>query len=425
VQAPPLSLVPTPAQARPRSHVVLVRFLPLFLNPHSTHEKLRLDHHVRLRCRRSDVRAPPPHSSQLQASLDRVLCARSLTRCRNTAYSLLTAYSVATTVLFPIFASYKALHTSDPALLAPWLIYFMVLSAFTVVENTFDFILGWVPFYSWIRFFAHLYLILPGSQGATFLYQEYAEPFLYHHEREIDDFISESHDRAKKAGLKYVEMGIEWIKINVMGFAPRSPQPDRPAGQSYAQNLMSRFQMPAARGSNDLYGLVNQALSGANALYGAGGAGNKEAQAANLGGAARNLVPDNIRNNDDRLSYVKNQRTQLESLLQAFDREQDNIRSQQSGGNRYFEDSRSSSRTGLSRNRSEAEFDRIERDEVSSDRSERPPYPLTPPPLGRRTSSGWMPWNWQRAQQPEDPLAYGKDSGESRARSSGFDLGDR
>jgi receptor expression-enhancing protein 1/2/3/4 len=333
-------------------------------------------------------------------------------------------HSVATTVLFPIFASYKALHTSDPALLAPWLIYFVVLSGFTVVENTFDFILSWIPFYAWIRFFAHLYLILPGSQGATFLYQEYIEPFLYHHEREIDDFISESHDRAKSAGLRYVEMGIEWVKVNVLGFAPKSTQPERPAGQTYAQNLMSRFQMPAARGSNDLYGLVNQALSGASALY---GAGNKDAQASDLSRAASNLVPDTIRNNDDRLNYVTSQRQRLESLLQAFDREQDNIRSQQSGGNRYHQDSnsRASSSGNLSRNKSEAEFDRIERDELSGG-AERPPYPLTPPPMGRRTSSGWMPWNWQRPAPPaEDPLAYGREPGESRARTSGFDLGDR
>jgi receptor expression-enhancing protein 1/2/3/4 len=205
----------------------------------------------------------------------------------------------------------------------------------------------------------------------------------------------------------------------MLGFAPRSLQPDRPAGQTYAQSLMSRFQMPAARGSNDLYGLVNQALSGASALY---GAQNKDAQASDLSRGAANLVPDNIRNNDDRLNYVTNQRARLETLLQAFDREQDNIRSQQVGGNRYYEGtSRTNSSSNLSRNRSEGEFDRIEHDEVSG----RPPYPLTPPPLGRRTSSGWMPWNWQRAEQPvEDPLAYGREPG-SRARTSGFDLGDR
>ncbi|KAH7380111.1 TB2/DP1, HVA22 family-domain-containing protein [Pyrenochaeta sp. MPI-SDFR-AT-0127] len=332
--------------------------------------------------------------------------------------------TVATTVLFPIFASYKALHTSDPALLAPWLIYFIVLSTFAVVENTFDFILSWVPFYAWIRFFVHLYLILPGSQGATFLYQEYMEPFLYHHEREIDDFISQSHDRAKSAGLAYAGVGIEWVKVNVLGFAPSRPEQPRPAGQTYAQSLMSRFQMPSARGSNDLYGLVNNALSGASALYG----GNQNAQAADLSRGAANLVPDSIRNNDDRLTYVASQRQRLETLLQAFDREQENIRTQQTGGSKYHE----GSSPNLSRNRSEAEFDRIERDELNPG-SERPPYPTTPPPLGRRTSSGWMPWNWQRPNQPyEDPLAYGKEPGDSRsgdirnrARASGFDLGDR
>lgn len=340
--------------------------------------------------------------------------------------------TIATTILFPVFASYKALHTSDPALLAPWLIYFVVLSLFTVVENTFAFILTWIPFYSWLRFFGHLYLILPGSQGATFLYQEYIEPFLYHHEREIDDFITQSHDNAKKAGMQYVETAIEWVKVNVLGFAARKPESPRPAGQSYAQNLMGRFQMPSARGSNDLYGLVNQALSGASALYGAGAASSssRDAQASDLSRAAGNLVPDSIRNNDDRLNYVASQRQRLETLLQAFDREQENIRGKQAAGGLYHDNSSSTSLGGnLSRNRSEAEFDRIERDELSSHSgSERPPYPITPPALGRRTSSGWMPWNWQQKQQQqqqEDPLAYGREPGERRARASGFDLGDR
>ncbi|KAI0624454.1 Protein YOP1 [Pyrenophora tritici-repentis] len=343
--------------------------------------------------------------------------------------------TVATTVFFPIFASYKALHTSDPALLAPWLIYFVVLSAFTAVENTFDFILSWVPFYSWIRFFAHLYLILPGSQGANYLYQEYMEPFLYHHEREIDEFISQSHDRAKSAGMAYVEMGIEWVRVNLLGFAPKKPQSPRPDGQTYAQNLMSRFQMPSARGSNDLYGLVNQALSGASALYGAGAAGGagassagtRDARATDLSRGAANLVPDNIRNNADRMSYVTSQRERLETLLQAFTREQEDIQSQQTGGHVYHDGASSGSRSGtISRNRSEVEFDRIERDELSSG-SDRPPYPLTPPPLDRRTSSGWMPWNWQRQEQQEDPLAYGREPSDvrNRARASGFDLGDR
>jgi hypothetical protein len=329
--------------------------------------------------------------------------------------------SVAITVLLPVFASYKALHTSDPAQLAPWLIYFVTLLLFHTVENTFDFILSWVPFWSWFRFFIHLYLILPGSQGATFLYQEYIEPFLYHHEREIDDFITETHANAKKAGLAYLQQAIEWAKVNVLGFAPQQAPPSPPPGQTYAQNFMSRFNMPAARGSDNLYGLVNQALSGASALY----AGNRDAQAAELSRSA-NIIPENIRNNDDRLNYVSSQRERLMTLLQAFDREADNVRAQREGGNRYHDGA-----GGLSKSRSEAEFDRIEVDEASSG-SERPPYPLTPPALGRRTSSGWMPWNWQRGGPPlppreDDPLAYGKEPGTRReqGRSTGFDIGDR
>ncbi|KAK7191371.1 hypothetical protein DPSP01_003017 [Paraphaeosphaeria sporulosa] len=331
--------------------------------------------------------------------------------------------TVAITVLLPIFASYKALHTSDPAQLAPWLIYFITLLLFHTIENTFDFILAWVPFYSWIRFFAHLYLILPGSQGATFLYQEYIEPFLYHHEREIDDFITQAHDNSKKAGLAYLQQAIEWAKVNVLGFAPQERAPSPTPGQSYAQNLMSRFNMPSARGSDNLYGLVNQALSGASALY----AGNRDAQAAELSRSA-NIIPDNIRNNDDRLNYVSSQRERLMTLLQAFDREADNVRAQREGGSRYYEGT-----GGLSKSRSEAEFDRIEVDEASSGSgSERPPYPITPPAFDRRTSSGWMPWNWQRGPPPpppreDDPLAYGREPGSRRdqGHSTGYDAGDR
>jgi receptor expression-enhancing protein 1/2/3/4 len=336
---------------------------------------------------------------------------------------LIWTLSVATTVLFPIFASYKALHTSDPALLAPWLMYFVTLSLFTAVENTFDFILSWVPFYAWLRLFLHLYLILPGAGGATFLYQEYIEPLLYHHEREIDDFITDAHDRARSAGLQYLQQGIEWVKVNVLGLAPQKPSPQRPAGQTYAQNFMTRFTMPAARGDN-LTNLVSQALSGASAMY----AGNTSAQAAEVNRSA-SLVPDNIRNNDDRMSYVAAQRQRLESLLQAFDHEQDNLRTQRESGSRYYE-GRPASVAGLSKSRSEAEFDRIERDEVGGGQL---PYPVTPPAFERTTSQGgWMPWNWRAGQPPtplrpkdDDPLAYGNAPGSSRARSSGFDLGDR
>ncbi|KAF2745135.1 hypothetical protein M011DRAFT_495860 [Sporormia fimetaria CBS 119925] len=339
--------------------------------------------------------------------------------------------TVATTVLFPIFASYKALQTSDPAILAPWLMYFVVLSLLTAVENTFDFILTWIPFYAWLRFLIHLYLILPGAQGASYLYSDHIEPFLYHHEREIDDFITQAHDRAKAAGLNYLQQAIEYIKVNFLGFAPQRPASPHLSGQTYAQSFMSRFAMPNARGRSDnLSNLVAQALSGASALYaGTGGASTTTADqttGALHSGSANTLIPDSIRSASDRANYVASQRSRLEALLRQFDQEQDQLARNRETGARYAESG------GLSKSRSETEFDRIERDEVVS--SSPPPYPVTPPAFPRRTSSGWMPWNWraQQAQgQPvsrshdEDPLAYGRDDGRDRARASGYDMGGR
>lgn len=49
----------------------------------------------------------------------------------------------ALTILFPVFASYKALRTSDPSQLAPWLMYWVVLSAILLAESWTVFILGW------------------------------------------------------------------------------------------------------------------------------------------------------------------------------------------------------------------------------------------------------------------------------------------
>ena len=130
-----------------------------------------------------------------------------------------TTRSTLVSFLFPIFASYKALRTSDPALLTPWLMYWVVLSLLLTVESTFYFILGWIPFYAWFRLMLHCYLVLPGFQGAQTLYQTHVHPFLLEHENELDTFISEAHDRAKALGLLYAKQAVEWVKVMYAGGA--------------------------------------------------------------------------------------------------------------------------------------------------------------------------------------------------------------
>ncbi|KAI7675532.1 hypothetical protein KC318_g882, partial [Hortaea werneckii] len=172
-----------------------------------------------------------------------------------------------TSILFPIFASYKALRTSDPANLAPWLMYWPTLSLFLLVESQLYFILYWVPFYSWIRLGIHLYLVAPGQQGSVYIYREYIHPFLEEHERQIDRMISDGHEKAKAAGMDVVKKGIEYVRVQILGQPPKRPSPPQSRSVSYSTYLMSKFAMPSAReglaaaGTSDLFSLLGKALN--------------------------------------------------------------------------------------------------------------------------------------------------------------------
>ncbi|QIW95077.1 hypothetical protein AMS68_000595 [Peltaster fructicola] len=226
-----------------------------------------------------------------------------------------------TSILFPVFASYKALRTSDPALLTPWLMYWTTLSLFLMAESQFHFILCWVPFYSWIRFGVHLYLVLPGKQGSVFIYQTYIHPFLEEHEKNIDKMISEGHAKAKTAGVDVVRQAIEYIRVNLLNQAPKPPTPPPSRNVSYSSALLSRFSMPAARAGatslnpSDVFSLLGKAMQ--QTTYPE--SQSRDAQAADLT-ASGTLIPQSL-TGAERTDFVNTQRERLRTLLQAFDNE--------------------------------------------------------------------------------------------------------
>jgi len=198
--------------------------------------------------------------------------------------------------------------------------YWTTLSLFMAVETFFYPVISWFPFYSWIRFGVHLYLVLPGKQGSVWVYQTYIHPFLAHHEREIDIFIAESHDKAKKAGLQYLKQAIEWARVNVLGLQPRRPTPPSSRQVSYTSSLLSRFNMPSAReglataGAGDLFSLL------ANAVQQSSYAGSsRSAQAQDLAQSGT-LVPPHL-SASEKSEFISTQRDRLRTLLQAFESE--------------------------------------------------------------------------------------------------------
>jgi len=337
------------------------------------------------------------------------------------------------TFLFPLFASYKALKTSDPALLTPWLMYWVVLACCLLVESWTDWFLVWIPFYAWIRAGFLLYLILPQTQGARLIYQQYVDPFLQENEMAIDDFISSAHERAKNAGLSYMKRVIELIKEHVLGLPPKQPSPPpTPSGWSYTQSLMARFNMPATRPSFpgsavgtgiDFNSLLASAIAATTAR---GSSPNTAARELSDSGM---LIPPNLQGNEDKMSFITAQRERLSVLMAALDTEARNIVSGSprptsmsfDGGeastSKDVDESTNARRlsglSGLSKSRSEADFEKIERDEES----ESPQRPAQ----DRSSSGSWLPWAWHAGQKLAEDAKDTDMGGMDRGKSSGVD----
>ena len=260
--------------------------------------------------------------------------------------------------------------------------YWVVISCFSLVEYWTFFIVSWVPFYAYIRLFLLSYLVLPQTQGARLIYQSYVHPFLAHYESDIDVFITNAHDRAKAVGLQYLKRAIDFVKQNVLGLQPQHPPPPT-RGETYSQNLLSRFNLPSARQglaapAGDFYGLLSAAIG----QVGTGG-GSREAQVKEMSRSGT-LIPQGIVDNDEKMTFLATQRERLRLLLTALDQEASDLSNEEAI--RKDVDSRLGEgiqNNRLQKSRSEADFDTID------DKGE-----LGSAKVGKPTTSGWMPWNW-------------------------------
>lgn len=301
--------------------------------------------------------------------------------------------SSATTILLPAYLSYKALRTNDPAQTHPWLIYFTILSLALLFESWTLFIIGWIPFYSWFRLIFLLYLVLPQTQGAKILYLNYLEPYIVHHEGQIDQFIGETHARLQKMGLGYMNFIIEWIRDRILGQKSPQPQQSQPVTySSVASDLLARFAMPGARTnapmqpgatSAGVYGMMSN-LAGA-AFAGQSTSRSAATEAASVPSSLFQDIPGG--NSAEKSDFINAQRSRLSGLLRALDNEQQNLDlaygSAPSGASRTPS---GGAPGGLkTKSRSEQSFENVSYDEAM-----RTPGSLTPE--NRRTTSGnWIP----------------------------------
>lgn len=257
-----------------------------------------------------------------------------------------------------------------------------------------------LPFYSYFRLFTLSYLVLPQTQGARLLYQSHIHPFLAYHEAEIDNFITHAHNHARAAGLSSLKRFIDFVKENILGLPPKAQPSSLPIREgSYAQNLLSRFNLPSARQgfaapAGDFYGLLSAALGQVNA------GGSREAQMEEMSRSGT-LIPRGMTSAAEKITFLSTQRERLRLLLNALDKEaselsnEDKIQMDVERRLNVTDDS-------LRRSRSEAEFEAIEKEEWSGDRERSENQKTT-----RKQS--WMPWGLWETKETDKAIASGAD----------------
>ncbi|KAJ6509371.1 TB2/DP1, HVA22 family-domain-containing protein [Mycena vitilis] len=90
--------------------------------------------------------------------------------------------------LLPVFGTFKALShrpVSEPEL-ERWTQYWAVIGVLVAYEYLLEFLISWFPFYWELKTVFLLFLALPQTQGSTFIYGMYLQPFFSKNEVDLD-----------------------------------------------------------------------------------------------------------------------------------------------------------------------------------------------------------------------------------------------
>ncbi|XP_066495490.1 receptor expression-enhancing protein 4 isoform X1 [Tiliqua scincoides] len=98
-------------------------------------------------------------------------------------------------MLYPAYASYKAVKTKNIREYVRWMMYWIVFALFMATETFTDTFISWFPFYYEIKMAFVVWLLSPYTRGASLLYRKFVHPTLSHREKEIDLLILQAKER--------------------------------------------------------------------------------------------------------------------------------------------------------------------------------------------------------------------------------------
>ncbi|CDJ41800.1 hypothetical protein, conserved [Eimeria tenella] len=120
--------------------------------------------------------------------------------------------------LYPAWMSFLAIESPGTEGEKLWLTYWVVYSAFSILEYFVDFILFWIPFYYLFKFCFLLYLALPRFKGAETIYNLVIRPLLLQQQQPLQQLAEAGNKAAAELQQKVLE-GINKVQgaVSVAG----------------------------------------------------------------------------------------------------------------------------------------------------------------------------------------------------------------
>ncbi|XP_010191303.1 PREDICTED: receptor expression-enhancing protein 4-like, partial [Mesitornis unicolor] len=86
-------------------------------------------------------------------------------------------------MLYPAYASYKAVKTKNIREYVRWMMYWIIFALFMATETFTDLLISWFPFYYEIKMAFVIWLLSPYTRGASLLYRKFVHPTLSRKEK--------------------------------------------------------------------------------------------------------------------------------------------------------------------------------------------------------------------------------------------------
>lgn len=111
-------------------------------------------------------------------------------------------------MLYPAYASYKAVKSKNIREYVRWMMYWIVFALFMATETVTDIFLSWLPFYYEVKMAFVIWLLSPYTRGSSLLYRKFVHPTLSRREQEIDTYIIQARERGYETMVRFGKRGL-------------------------------------------------------------------------------------------------------------------------------------------------------------------------------------------------------------------------